>query len=107
MQQITKVRHRVSLCCTSLVLGAAASGFAESRRHRRSGAFAAEFLLPLDALRKATGGVLDAAAEPQVFERLLEEFGVGARTAAFHLWNHRLLTSEDVRNQLIEDYAAT
>jgi hypothetical protein len=86
-------------------IGAASSAFAEGLRRRRSGAFAAEFLLPRAALEQATGGVLNAAAEPKVFEKLLEDFGVGARTAAYHLWNHRLLTSEGVRDQLIEDYA--
>jgi len=87
-------------------VGAASSGFAEGLRRRRSGAFAAEFLLPRSALERATGGVLNAGADPDSFERLLEEFGVGARTAAYHLWNHKLLTNEGVRDQLIEDYAA-
>lgn len=87
-------------------IGAASSAFAESLRRRRSGAFAVEFLLPHAAIEKATGGVLDAAAEPQVFEKLLEGFGVGARSAAYHLWNHKLLSNEGVRDQLIDDYAS-
>lgn len=87
-------------------IGAASSAFAEGLRRRRSGAFAAEFLLPRAAIEKATEGALNAGAEPQVFEKLLQEFGVGARTAAYHLWNHKLLTNEGVRDQLIEDYAA-
>jgi hypothetical protein len=43
-------------------IGAAASTFTTQTRRRRSGAFAAEFLLPEDALRAACGGVLDAAS---------------------------------------------
>ncbi len=87
-------------------LGAASSPFAEGIRRRRSGAFAAEFLLPEAAMVQETGGALDAAADPDVFERLMERFGVGATTGAYHLWNRGFLSSETVRDQLIEDFGA-
>ncbi len=88
-------------------LGAAASSFTADRRRRRSGAFAAELLLPESALQAASDGKLDGAAEHSRFQPLLERYGVGARTAAYQLWNHRLLSSTDVREELIEAFAAT
>jgi len=88
-------------------LGAASSSFPTgSIRRRRSGAFAAEFLLPKPALAEATDGSLDKGAEPQVFENLMARFGVGATTAAYHLWNHGFLSSTLVRDELIEQYAS-
>ncbi len=86
-------------------LGAASSSFPTGRRSRRSGAFAAEFLLPRTALDEVTEGRLDKGAEPKVFERLMRRYGVGAQTAAYHLWNGDLLSSRSVRDQLIEEYA--
>ena len=86
-------------------LGAASSSYTAGLRHRRSGAFAAEFLMPRDGLLKLTSGFLDAAAEPDVFENLMEHFGVGARSAAYHLWNHRLLSSMEIRDSLIDEFA--
>lgn len=87
-------------------VGAAASAFSLSSRRRRSGAFAAELLLPESALREASGGKLDQAAHPTVFRQLLDRYGVGARTAAWQLWNRNLLSSADIRDDLIEEYAA-
>ena len=86
--------------------GAASSRFARARRRRRSGAFAAEFLLPGSALAEASGGVVDGAATPTEFVRLLQRYGVGARTAAHQLWNHRWLSSADLRDGLIDSFAA-
>jgi hypothetical protein len=87
-------------------LGAASSPFSQETRRRRSGAFAAELLLPDSALRDASGGALDGAAEPEAFKALLSRYGVGARTAANQLWNRRWLSSEGLRDDLIERYAA-
>lgn len=85
-------------------LGAASSPFARALRRRRSGAFAAEFLLPEAALATASGGALDGAARPGVFEGLLARYGVGARTAAYQLWNRGWLSSTDVRDELIDRF---
>lgn len=87
-------------------VGAASSAFAEGLRRRRSGAFAAELLLPERAVARLTGGVLDAVAEPGIFAALLERFGVGARAAAYHLWNRGFISSESIRDELIEEFAA-
>lgn len=87
-------------------LGVASGAFGSPQRRHRSGAFAAEFLLPESALQERTGGRQDAGAEPQVFEGLMRTFGVGARTAAWQLWNRGLLSSPQVREDLIEQYAA-
>ena len=82
-------------------LGAASSTFAQSWARRRSGAFAAELLLPREALFKDAGH-LDSAAQWVTFERIMERYRVGARTAAFQLWNHGLLSSSQVRDELID-----
>jgi len=87
-------------------VGAASSPFSQGSRRRRSGAFAAEFLLPEAALVQATSGTLDRAAEPAIFETLLSRYGVGAMTAAHHLWNRGLLSSTELRDQLINEYAS-
>jgi hypothetical protein len=87
-------------------LGAASGPFSQETRRRRSGAFAAELLLPESALAAASGGALDGAAEPAAFEALLSRYGVGARTAANQLWNRRWLSSEALRDDLIERYGA-
>lgn len=83
------------------VIGAASGPQAMTSRRRRSGAFAAEFLLPTDALMEASNGVLDGITEGGRFGEMLEHFGVGAQTAAFQLWNQGLLSSADVRDDLI------
>ena len=85
-------------------LGAASSTFAQPWARRRSGAFAAELLLPRDALLEDAGH-LDSAAEPVTFERIMERYRVGARTAAFQLWNHGLLSSSQVRDELIDCFS--
>lgn len=87
-------------------LGAASSPYSSELRRRRSGAFAAELLLPEEALVKLTGGVVDRAADAEVFEHVMSRFGVGARTAAQQLWNVGLLSSTDVRDELIDAYGA-
>lgn len=87
-------------------VGAASSDYAQEWRRRRSGAFAAELLLPSDALEQASGGVLDGICADRRFENLLERYGVGARTAAHQLYNQRWLSSESVREELLEQYAS-
>lgn len=87
-------------------LGAASSRWAQELRRRRSGAFAAELLLPQGALEAASGGSLDGTAAPDVFARLLERYGVGARTAAHHLLNRGWLSSPSVRDELIDLHAS-
>lgn len=86
-------------------IGAASGPYGQETRHRRSGAFAAELLLPEAAIARASGGRLDGAAEPAVFEGLLEEFGIGASAAAYQLWNRGWLSSPDVRDELIDRFA--
>jgi Zn-dependent peptidase ImmA (M78 family) len=89
------------------VVGAASSGgFAQESRRRRAGAFAAEFLLPNEALSEASQGQLDGATDPRVFESVLQRYRVGARTAAMQLWNRGWLSSEAVRDDLIDTFAA-
>jgi len=70
-------------------------------RRRRSGAFAAEFLLPTSALQEASKGVLDGITEGTSFADLLDRFGVGANAAAFQLWNQGFLSSTETRDDLI------
>lgn len=86
------------------VLGAASTKWAQDRRRRRSGAFAAELLLPRAALEDASGGHLDSEKLVSSFRELLEQYDVGARTAAFQLYNHRLL-SKPMRDDLIAEHA--
>jgi hypothetical protein len=50
--------------------------------------------------------VLDAAAEPEVFESLMADYGVGAQTAAWQCWNASLLSSKEVVDDLIGVYGA-
>jgi hypothetical protein len=87
-------------------VGAASSRFAAGDRRRRSGAFAAEFLLPLAALEGVSGGRLDGAAQPTVFKDLMSHYGVGARAAAYQLWNHGLLSTAGIRDDLIDEFAS-
>jgi hypothetical protein len=82
-------------------IGAASGPQAVASRRRRAGAFAAEVLLPTSALEEASGGTLDGIVEGERFAQLLERFGVGANTAAFHLWNQRLLSSTEIRDDLV------
>ncbi|MFN2467678.1 MAG: ImmA/IrrE family metallo-endopeptidase [Gaiellaceae bacterium] len=87
-------------------IGAASGPFAQETRRRRSGAFAAELLLPEAALGEASHGQLDGAAETGQFEALLERYGVGASVAAYQLWNRGWLSSPEVRDELIYQFAA-
>ena len=82
----------------------ASTTFAQLWARRCSGAFAAELLLPSEHLFERFG-VLDSAASHDVFLSLLNEYGVGARTAAFQLWNRGLLSSPRVRDGLIDDFS--
>ena len=85
-------------------LGAASTTFAQPWARRCSGAFAAELLLPSEHLFDRFGA-LDSAANRDAFPSLLNEYGVGARTAAFHLWNQGLLSDPHVRDDLIDDFS--
>lgn len=85
-------------------LGAASSTFSQPWARRRSGAFAAELLLPSAALLEDAGH-LDSAAQGVTFKRIMERYRVGARTAAFQLWNQGLLSSSQVRDELIDCYS--
>ncbi len=87
-------------------MGAASGPYAQASRRMRSGAFAAELLLPEGAIERASAGELDGAAEPRIFESLIEQYGVGARTCAYQLWNRGWLSSPIVRDELIDRFAA-
>lgn len=86
-------------------LGAASGPFAQDTRRRRSGAFAAELLLPAVAMSEVSAGSLDGIAEGSRFEDLLVRFGVGAQTGAWQLWNRGWVSSPEVRDGLIDAYA--
>ena len=79
-------------------------GIAQPWARRRSGAFAAELLLPSEALFEDAGH-LDSAAHQATFQRIMERYRVGARTAAFQLRNHGLLSSSQVRDDLIDRFS--
>ena len=85
-------------------LGAASTTYAQPWARRCSGAFAAELLLPSEHLSERFEK-LDSAANSDSFLSLLKEFGVGARTAAYQLWNHRLLSSTQVRDELVDEFS--
>jgi hypothetical protein len=82
-------------------IGAASGPQAVASRRRRAGAFAAEILLPTSALEAASEGMLDGILEGNRFAQLLDRFGVGASAAAFQLWNQHLLSSTEIRDDLI------
>lgn len=88
-------------------VGAASGPFASGTRRRRSGAFAAELLLPESALAGASHGRLDGIAAADTFGVLMAEYGVGARTAAFQLWNRGWLSSPAVRDELVDRHASS
>ena len=96
--------HLLVDSCRGDALGAASTTFAQAWARRCSGAFAAEFLLPSERLFDRFGA-LDSAADRDVFPSLLNEYGVGARTAAFQLWNQGLLSDHHVRDDLIDDFS--
>lgn len=86
-------------------LGAASTPWSQEIRRRRSGAFAAELLVPRKAIDELTGGRLDSERTASEFPGFLNRFGVGARTAAFQLYNHRLV-SKPFREKLIKLYGS-
>jgi hypothetical protein len=53
----------------------------------------------------ASSGTLDGAARGNAFSEMLETYGVGARTAAFQLWNKGWLSDAVVRDELIDRFA--
>lgn len=83
------------------VIGAGSSSRSSGPRRRRSGAFAAELVLPRQAMLLASAARLDWAARDDVFKPLMDEFNVGARTAAWQLYNAGLLSSRDIVEELI------
>ena len=87
------------------MLGVASTAFSQPWARRRAGAFAAEFLLPSEALREDAHS-LDSYAEPERFEHLLGRYGVGAMTAAYHLWNRGFFSSYQVRDDLIDQFSS-
>lgn len=87
-------------------IGAASGPFAPGMRRRRSGAFAAELLLPSGAIAARSGGMLDGLTDETSFSHLLEDYGVGARTAAYQLWNQGWLSTGAIRDELIDVFAA-
>jgi len=86
-------------------IGAASTRWAQASRRHRSGAFAAELLLPASALGTLSGDALDGAADGERFGKMLESYGVGARTAAHQLFNQGWLSDSTIRDDLIEAYA--
>ena len=56
-------------------------------------------------MANASGNELDGAATDRAFTRVMQQYGVGARTAAFQLWNHGWLSSTEIRDELIDRYA--
>jgi hypothetical protein len=87
-------------------VGAGSSTRSVGPRRRRSGAFAAELLLPHDAIRLRSGGVLDEAAKPEIFVPLMSDYQVGAQTAAWQCFNAGLLSSREVVQELIASYGS-
>lgn len=81
-------------------IGAASGPFAQETRRRRSGAFAAEFLLPESAIAAASQHVLDGAANEDVFRHTMKNYGIGAQAAAYQMWNRGWLSSEMLRDDL-------
>ena len=65
------------------------------------GPFAAEFLLPTSGVRAR---LRDAQVE-DAFPELLATYGIGARAAAYQMWNHGFIAGEERRDDLIDTYA--
>ena len=86
-------------------LGAASTAYTQPWARRRAGTFAAEYLVPGEALREDAHS-LDSYAEPERFKRVLERYGVGAMTAAYHLWNRGFFSSTQVRDDLIDHFSS-
>jgi len=89
-----------------LAIGAGSSTRAIGPRRRRSGAFAAELLLPHSAIWERSGGVLDAVVKPEIFQGLMNDYAVGATTAAWQCYNAGLLSSPAVVEELISTYGS-
>jgi hypothetical protein len=86
-------------------VGAASSRWTTEYRRRRSGAFAAEFLLPRKGLEDIGVGQLDTGADPETFRGLMQTFGIGARTAAHQLYNRGFLSGPGIRDELIQRFS--
>jgi hypothetical protein len=86
------------------VMGHAISPNASPWIRRASGAFAAELLLPESGVRAMGLASLDAATDSKAFSALMGRYGIGARAAAYRLWNLRFLSSATVRDQLIAEF---
>lgn len=87
-------------------IGAASGPFAQETRRRRSGAFAAEFLLPESAIAAASQNVLDGAADEDGFLHIMGTYGIGAQAAAYQMWNRGWISSEMLRDDLTLRYSA-
>jgi hypothetical protein len=83
-------------------IGAASSPHAQEFRRRRSGAFAAELLLPAAMLAQETSLWSNSVPDLNAFRGILSRYGVGKTTAAYQLWNHDLLPSRDLLEELLE-----
>jgi Zn-dependent peptidase ImmA (M78 family) len=105
-EQARGLGHAVLDPLSDGALGAASSPYAQQRRRMRSGAFAAELLLPASAVEKASAGHLDGARPTAIFAKVMKQYGVGARTAAHQLFTHGWLSSPAVRDELIDEHAA-
>jgi hypothetical protein len=86
------------------ILGAGSSQSAQGPRRRRSGAFAAELLLPKTGIESFLQR--RDPSKGSVFEEIMEKFGVGAQTAAYHLWNQGFLQAVEDRDALIEQFGS-
>jgi hypothetical protein len=106
-EQVRGLGHLLLDTPRDVSIGAASGPQSQPLRRRRSGAFAAEVLLPYSALLERTGGALDAGTDPALFGSILHDFGVGARTAAHQLYNHGLLSSPSRRDDVIDSWATT
>lgn len=83
-------------------IGAASSSYAQEFRRRRSGAFAAELLIPAVVLASEPSLRSNSGPDLDDFRNVLSRFGVGKTTAAYQLWNHNLLPSRDSLDDLLE-----
>jgi len=60
--------------------------------------------MPESGVRKYLGS--RKASDPACFEELMSVYGVGARTAAYQLWNAAILESPEARDELLDSYGA-
>lgn len=101
MELFRGVGHLLLDAPTHRAIGAGSSSRAIGPRRRRSGTFAAEMLLPQEEIRRRSGGILDEAGRPEIFESLMADYGVGAQTVAWQCFNGGLLSSREVVDELI------